>query len=107
MKLGRKSLRTPAQVLAEFKRKGQSIRSWALAQGVCPMTAANVVAGRSPGLYGEAHNVAVLLGIKDGLVRRTRNKPVAGRHAIDRRRTERRAPGDRRRSESGRRGGSK
>ncbi|MCW5666490.1 MAG: DNA-binding protein [Piscinibacter sp.] len=61
-------LRTREEVQRDFDRRGISIRSWALRNGVDPMVAAHVVSGRSKAKRGEAHRVAVLLGIKEGVI---------------------------------------
>lgn len=61
--------RSREEVRADFERHGISIRSWALKHRVDPVIAAHVLAGRLEGRYGEAHRAAVLLGIKNGVVK--------------------------------------
>lgn len=61
-----KQLKTREEVLADFARKGMSIRRWAIEHGVQPATANAVLKGRLRGRIGESHKVAVLLGLKDG-----------------------------------------
>jgi gp16 family phage-associated protein len=55
-------------VQQDFLQRGASIRAWAIENKRDPLIAAHVVSGRLKGLRGEAHKVAVLLGMKRGLV---------------------------------------
>ena len=59
-------LRTREEVLEDFARKGISIRGWAKSKGVSHGCVRGVLTGRLSGRIGKSHNVAVLLGIKDG-----------------------------------------
>ena len=59
-------LKTREEVLAEFARKGISIRSWAIRNGIEPSIANAVLKGRLTGRIGESHKAAVLLGLKHG-----------------------------------------
>ncbi|MDP2094720.1 MAG: DNA-binding protein [Hydrogenophaga sp.] len=59
-------LRTREEVLAEFTRKGISLRSWALANGVSPQAVRGVLKGGRKGSIGEGHKAAVKLGLKHG-----------------------------------------
>lgn len=59
-------IRTPDDVRAEFKRKGVSISAWALANGFSTNLVFEVLSGRKKCVRGQAHKVAVLLGLKDG-----------------------------------------
>lgn len=61
-----KPFKTRGEVLAEFARKGQSIRGWAKANGVDPSVANGVLRGKLTGRIGESHKAAVKLGLKDG-----------------------------------------
>lgn len=61
-----KSLKTREEVLQDFARKGISIRSWALANGINPAVVRGVLIGRFTGRIGESHKAAVKLGLKDG-----------------------------------------
>lgn len=61
-----KPLKTREQVRAEFDRRGQSVRSWAIVNGLNPAIVSGVLAGRLTGRIGESHRAAVKLGIKDG-----------------------------------------
>lgn len=57
---------TREEVLADFARKGISIRSWAKKHGVNHAVVTGVLNGRFSGRIGESHKAAVLLGLKDG-----------------------------------------
>lgn len=59
-------LKTPEEVHAEFTASGLSIAEWALKNGYSPKTVYDVLQRRRMGRRGEAHNVAVALGIKQG-----------------------------------------
>lgn len=59
-------LKSPAQVNAEFARNGVSKAEWARAHKVSRAVVYQVLAGKKKGLRGEAHKVAVLLGLKAG-----------------------------------------
>ncbi len=60
------SLRTADDVRAEFQRKGVSISSWAIANGFSTNLVFEVLAGRKKCIRGQAHNIAVKLGLKAG-----------------------------------------
>lgn len=61
-----KKLKKREEVLADFARKGISIRGWAKKHGVAHTAVAGVLSGRFSGRIGESHKAAVLLGLKDG-----------------------------------------
>lgn len=61
-------LRTPDEVRAEFQRKGVSIASWAAANNLNVNMVFEVLSGRKKGIRGQAHKIAVLLGLKEGEV---------------------------------------
>lgn len=60
------ALKTREEILAEFERKGISVRSWAIANGLSPATVSGVLKGRLTGRIGHSHKVAVMLGLKVG-----------------------------------------
>lgn len=62
------TLRTPDEARAEFQRQGVSISSWALANGFSTNLVFEVLSGRKKCTRGQAHNIAVKLGLKDGVV---------------------------------------
>lgn len=59
-------LKTAEQVRRELNRKGVSLAAWARAHGVAADDVQDLLRGKTKGLRGAAHNVAVLLGLKDG-----------------------------------------
>lgn len=59
-------LKTREEVLEDFARKGQSIRSWAISNGLNPAIVCGVLKGRYTGRIGESHKAAVKLGLKNG-----------------------------------------
>lgn len=60
--------RTPQQVRADFLRKGQSIGAWADRNGFDRATVNQVMTGRNAATRGVGHKIAVMLGIKDGVI---------------------------------------
>ena len=71
------ALRTAEEVRAELKRQGISITQWAIANQFSPNLVFEVLGGRKKCVRGQAHEIAVKLGIKDGDLER--------RHAAERR----------------------
>ncbi|MEQ1686719.1 MAG: DNA-binding protein [Burkholderiaceae bacterium] len=63
-----KTTKTAEQVQREFREAGISLAEWARAHGFERMTVVDVLRGHRLGNYGEAHRVAVALGLKDGTV---------------------------------------
>lgn len=61
-----RSVLTREEVLANFARKGISIRGWAKKHGISHGAVRGVLTGRLSGRIGESHKAAVLLGLKDG-----------------------------------------
>ena len=61
-----KKLKTREEVLADFARKGISVRGWAKKHGLTPAIVRGILSGRLTGRIGESHKAAVLLGIKEG-----------------------------------------
>lgn len=70
-------LRTPAQVRAEFQNRGVSITSWAVANQFSPNLVFEVLGGRKKCKRGQAHNIAVKLGLKEGEVCRDPGAPLS------------------------------
>ena len=54
------------EVKADFRRRGVTVAQWARQHGYGYQQVLDVLRGRTRGNYGEAHNIAVALGIKDG-----------------------------------------
>ena len=61
-------LKTPQQVKAEFARAGVSIGSWAKANGFKREQVYAILSGNTKAKYGTAHQIALALGLKDGVV---------------------------------------
>lgn len=61
-------IRTAAQAKAWLEHQGKSVQQFAREHGVDPATTYQVLAGRKKGRRGEAHKVAVLLGMKEGVI---------------------------------------
>lgn len=60
------ALRTPDDVRADLQRQGVSITQWAIANKFSPGLVYEVLAGRKKCLRGQAHQIAVKLGLKEG-----------------------------------------
>ncbi len=63
-----KQLRTPAQARAWLEYQGISIAQWARENQKNDSLVREVLAGRKKCFRGESHNIAVLLGMKDGQI---------------------------------------
>lgn len=59
-------LRTPDEARAELQRKGVSVAAWSLANNFNPNLVHEVLSGRKKGLRGQAHKIAIKLGLKSG-----------------------------------------
>lgn len=71
-------LKTRSQVRQEFANKGLSISGWAKSNGYSPNMVIAILADKETNprlkcLRGDAHNIAVQLGIKEGQVTRPAN----------------------------------
>ena len=64
------ALKTLEEVRAEFDRYGISVSSWAVKHGIPRNIVSGMLQGRLKGKRGHAHNAAVLLGLKEGVVNR-------------------------------------
>ena len=60
------TFKTPAEVRAEFERKGASTADWARRNNLPPQRVYDLPQERCKGVRGEAHKAAVLPGLKDG-----------------------------------------
>lgn len=60
------NLRTAAEVRTELQAKGISITQWAVANGFSPTLVFEVLGGRKKCLRGQAHEIAIKLGMKEG-----------------------------------------
>ena len=63
-----KQLKTPEEARAEFNRVGRSVAGWARLHGFQPGLVYEILAGRKRCLRGQSHKIAVLLGMKDGVI---------------------------------------
>lgn len=68
-------LKTRSQVRAEFASKGWSISAWARDNGYSPNMVITILADNEANLRlkclrGDAHNIAVQLGLKEGEISR-------------------------------------
>lgn len=61
-------LRTPQEIRAEWLRKGLGQNDWARRHGFKPATVCQVMNGKNSGARGTGHKIAVMLGIKDGVI---------------------------------------
>ncbi|WP_324603359.1 DNA-binding protein [Trinickia symbiotica] len=61
-------LKTLEQVRADFDRHGISVSAWAATHGIPRHVVNGLLSGRLKGRRGQAHNAAVLLGVKEGVV---------------------------------------
>lgn len=59
-------LLTPQEVRDEFTRRGISVSAWSKKYGFNRNLANAVVRGDCKCLYGDAHKIAVMLGMKHG-----------------------------------------
>lgn len=59
---------TAPEVRASFNRVGKSVSAWARAHGFKVSLVYAVLEGRAKGNRGKSHNIAVLLGMKAGVV---------------------------------------
>lgn len=69
------SLKTRSQIRQEFADKGWSISGWARQHGYSPVLVSDIINDSEVNpkrkcLRGESHNIAVSLGIKNGVVSR-------------------------------------
>ncbi len=55
---------TPAQARSWFDAAGVSITAWAKEHGFAPHLVYSILSGRTRGCRGDAHRVAIALGIK-------------------------------------------
>jgi len=54
-----------------FNRTGQTLTGWAKKHGYSPCMVSAVLNGKTKCMRGQAHEIAVKLGIKDGVIERT------------------------------------
>lgn len=59
---------TRAEAKARFHRTGRSVKSFAQEHGFNLQLVYMVLSGYRPGLRGQSHEIAVRLGIKEGVI---------------------------------------
>lgn len=59
-------VRTPDEARAWLARHGVTITAWARSHGFKPAVVAALLAGRTRGEWGEAHEAAIRLGLRPG-----------------------------------------
>lgn len=59
-------MKTQDQVKEEFNEAGMSIRQWSVENGFAPSLVYRVLSLKKIPRRGESHDIAVLLGIKEG-----------------------------------------
>ncbi|WP_373691504.1 DNA-binding protein [Azonexus sp.] len=72
------TLRTPQDARNQFDREGRSISGWARENGFSPAMVYAVLAGKKACKRGMAHRIAVLLGIKEGVIDGEGTTPSSG-----------------------------
>ena len=75
------NLLTPAQVRQAFIEDGVTVTEWAAKHGYSRQAVYAALNGRARGLRGEAHRVAVALGLRPAPSGRTEALPGARSHA--------------------------
>lgn len=58
--------RTAEEAKTELRRQGISISQWAIANGFSTNLVFEVLAGRKKCVRGQAHRIAIKLGLKEG-----------------------------------------
>ena len=69
---------TVEEVRDEFRRRGVSVSDWARRKGVSAQLTYRILAGRTVGLRGQSHEIAVRLGLKSGLIGRVTDIDALG-----------------------------
>ncbi len=77
------NLRTPEEIRQEFAMRGIAISSWAREMGFSPGLVHQVLAGRLRCVRGQAHQVAVILGLKSGEIGEISDLPFRAKEAED------------------------
>ncbi|MCF3470383.1 DNA-binding protein [Stenotrophomonas maltophilia] len=61
-------MKTLTEVRTEFAARGLSISDWARRHGYSAQLVYGVLKGRNRGIRGQSHDIAVRLGLKEGLI---------------------------------------
>lgn len=67
-KMSKKNLKTPEELRREIALEGISIAEWSRNRGLSPRSVYEVLTGRNKCRLGEGHRIAVLLGLKEGII---------------------------------------
>ena len=78
-------LRTAAEARADLQAKGISITQWSIANKFSPNLVFEVLGGRKKCVRGQAHEIAIKLGLKDGEICTDPARALERRHAPERR----------------------
>lgn len=85
-------LRTAAEARADLQAMGISITQWSIANKFSPNLVFEVLGGRKKCVRGQAHEIAIKLGLKDGEICTDPARALERRESNNRRHvTERRA----------------
>jgi gp16 family phage-associated protein len=68
------AMKTKEQVIDEFRTRGDTVPDWAERHGFHVESVRSVIYGKSKARRGNAHKIAVLLGLKDGEIIDKRKK---------------------------------
>lgn len=66
--MSKKNLKTPEELRREIALEGISIAEWSRNRGLSPRSVYEVLTGRNKCRLGEGHRIAVLLGLKEGII---------------------------------------
>jgi len=61
------TMKTIAQVKEGFRQRGETIPEWSKKHGFKVNAVRNVIYGKAKGNWGASHDIALLLGLKDGI----------------------------------------
>jgi gp16 family phage-associated protein len=78
-------LRTAAEARADLQAKGISITQWSIANKFSPNLVFEVLGGRKKCVRGQAHEIAVKLGIKEGEICTDPARALERHHSTERR----------------------
>lgn len=78
------TLRTADEARADLRAKGISITQWAIANKFSPNLVFEVLGGRKKCLRGQAHEIAVKLGLKPGEICTDPARALERRHVTNR-----------------------
>lgn len=70
-------IRTKEEVLQEFKARGISISAWSRSRGFSAQLVYQVLAGHKRAIRGQSHQIAVALGLKDGIIANVDDLPFS------------------------------